>query len=92
MITCNVDFVNNIVKTYANVCSKNTKNAANQAILLWKASCKRVFRLSLTRSGTSLRHVLKRVQIVAKSVGNHFYKIVYVRNAFVFFHNVPVVK
>lgn len=37
-------------------------------------------------------HVLKRVQIVAKSVGNHFYKIVYVRNAFVFFHNVPVVK
>lgn len=71
MITCNVDFVNNIVKTYANVCSKNTKNAANQTILLY---------------------VLKRVQIVAKSVGNHFYKIVYVRNAFVFFHNVPVVK
>lgn len=92
MITCNVDFVNNIVKTYANVCSKNTENAANQTILLWKASCKRVFRLSRTRSGTSLRHVLKRVQIVAKSVGNQFYKIVYVRNAFVFFHNVPVVK
>lgn len=71
MITCNVDFVNNIVKTYANVCSKNTKNAANQTIL---------------------HYVLKRVQIVAKSAGNHFYKIVYVRNAFVFFHNVPVVK
>lgn len=50
------------------------------------------FRLARARSGTSLRHVLKRVQIVAKSVGNHFYKIVYVRNAFVFFHNVPVVK
>lgn len=37
MITCNVDFVNNTFKMYANVCAKITENAANQAILLWKA-------------------------------------------------------
>lgn len=34
------------------------------------------FRLARTISGTSLLHVLKSVQIVAKSVENHFYKII----------------
>ena len=29
MITCNVDFVNNTFKMYANVCAKITENAAN---------------------------------------------------------------
>lgn len=92
MITYNVDFVNNTFKMYANVCAKITENAANQTFCIEKHRVSEFFCLARARSGTSLRHVLKRVQIVAKSVGNHFYKIVYVRNAFVFFHNVPVVK
>lgn len=71
---------------------KTRKTLQIRQFCIGKHRVSEFFRLARARSGTSLRHVLKRVQIVAKSVGNHFYKIVYVRNAFVFFHNVPVVK
>lgn len=71
---------------------KSRKTLQIRQFCIGKHRVSEFFCLPRTRSGTSLLHVLKRVQIVAKSVGNHFYKIVYVRNAFVFFHNVPVVK